>query len=107
MQRIAIVVAILAACSMSAGAESSLVDFSKPMSGKSRFAVNSDGSPLELGPSKQAAPAAAPAAGKGDRPKLLKGGVAGKGAAGRKWWRSHRVLLRQRLPRHQPRYRQI
>jgi hypothetical protein len=30
-------------------AQSSLLDFSKPMSGKSRFVVNPDGSPLELG----------------------------------------------------------
>jgi hypothetical protein len=30
-------------------AQSSLLDFSKPMTGKSRFGVNLDGSPLELG----------------------------------------------------------
>jgi hypothetical protein len=30
-------------------AQSSLLDFSKPMTGKSRFGINPDGSPLELG----------------------------------------------------------
>ena len=30
-------------------AQSSVLDFSKPMTGKSRFGINPDGSPLELG----------------------------------------------------------
>jgi hypothetical protein len=46
-------------------AQSSLLDFSKPMTGKSRFGINPDGSPLEFGvparrvPSREA-PSSAP-----------------------------------------------
>jgi hypothetical protein len=38
-------------------AQSSVLDFSKPMTGKSRFAINPDGSSLELGVPSRRAPA--------------------------------------------------
>jgi hypothetical protein len=40
-------------------AQSSLLDFSKPMTGKSRFGTNPDGSPLELGVPARRVPARA------------------------------------------------
>src|SRR5258708_27809416 len=43
-----------------ANAESSLLDFSKPMTGKSRFVFNSDGTPVEFGAHAQTTPHAAP-----------------------------------------------
>jgi hypothetical protein len=43
-----ILLALLFCCTAAAG-QSAMVDLSKPMSGKSRFAINADGSPMELG----------------------------------------------------------
>jgi hypothetical protein len=52
-----IVVAILICMwALPAAAESSVLDFSRPMTGKSRHAINSDGSPLELGAPAQVEP---------------------------------------------------
>jgi hypothetical protein len=52
MIRVVLVVPAILVCvlgSVPVLAQSSVLDFSKPMTGKSRFVINPDGSPLELG----------------------------------------------------------
>lgn len=59
MIRFVLVVLVWVFGSVPVLAQSSLLDFSKPMTGKSRFAINPDGSPLERGvPARQEAPQA-------------------------------------------------
>jgi hypothetical protein len=51
------------ACPSLASAQSSIVDFSKPMTGQAQFVVRADGQPIERGaPAKVEAPVAAPVA---------------------------------------------
>ena len=56
MTRIVLTILACILGSVPALAQSSVLDLSKPMTGKSRYGINSDGSPLELG-----VPAPAPA----------------------------------------------
>jgi hypothetical protein len=49
MIRVVLVVVVWVLGSVPVLAQSSVLDFSKPMTGKSRFGINLDGSPLEMG----------------------------------------------------------
>ena len=49
MSRFVLAVLVCVLGSVPVLAQSSVLDFSKPMTGKSRFGMNPDGSPLELG----------------------------------------------------------
>ena len=49
MIRIVLTILVSILGSVPALAQSSMLDLSKPMTGKSRYGINSDGSPLELG----------------------------------------------------------
>ena len=49
MTRIVFAILVCILGSVPALAQSSMIDLSKPMTGKSRYGINPDGSPLELG----------------------------------------------------------
>jgi hypothetical protein len=61
MSRFVLAVVVCVCGSVPVQAQSSLLDFSKPMTGKSRFGINPDGSPLEFGVPARRVPSRQPA----------------------------------------------